>query len=103
VQGCCPLKILESMAAGVPVISSDLEVVRELGRHEEHFLLVKPGSVDQIAAAALRLCNEPQFAAALAERAREHVLANFTWDRAAAALRAAYREFGINLSSTAAS
>ena len=103
VQGCCPLKILESMAAGVPVIASDLEVVRELGRHEEHLLLFKPGSVDQIAAAALRLYNEPQFAAALTERAREHVLANFTWDGAATALRAAYREFGINLSSTAAS
>ena len=30
VQGCAPLKILESMAAGVPVIASDLPVVREL-------------------------------------------------------------------------
>ena len=43
VQGCCPLKILESMAAGVPVIASDLPVVRELGSDGIHFLLVKAG------------------------------------------------------------
>ena len=29
-QGCAPLKILESMAAGVPVVASDLPAVREL-------------------------------------------------------------------------
>ena len=35
-QGCCPLKVVESMAAGTPVIASDLPAVRELlvdGQH----------------------------------------------------------------------
>ena len=53
VQGCCPLKIIEGMAAGAAVIASDLPVVRELGSDGVHFLLVKPGSVDQIAQAVL--------------------------------------------------
>ena len=48
-------------------------------------------------------CGDQFLVIATAERAREHVLANFTWDRAAAALRAAYRELGISRSSTAAS
>jgi len=46
VQGCCPLKVLEGMAAGRPVITSDLEVVRQLGSRDEHLLMTKAGSVD---------------------------------------------------------
>ena len=100
VQGCCPLKILEAMAAGVPVIASDLPVVRELGCDGEHFLLVKAGSVAQIAQAALRLTSDRELAAGLAERARAHVVRNFTWKRAGDALAEAYEELGISRSST---
>jgi glycosyltransferase involved in cell wall biosynthesis len=101
VQGCCPLKILESMAAGTPVISSDLPVVRELGRDGEHFLLVKPGSVDQLAQAVLRLRSGPQLASRVALQARAHVEATHTWERAGAALVAAYAQLGISRSSNA--
>ncbi|HEY3744075.1 MAG TPA: glycosyltransferase family 4 protein, partial [Bryobacteraceae bacterium] len=54
-QGCCPLKVLEGLASGRPVISSNLEVVRQLATHEEHLLLAKPGSVDGIVDAIERL------------------------------------------------
>jgi glycosyltransferase involved in cell wall biosynthesis len=101
VQGCCPLKILESMAAGTPVIASDLPVVRELGRDGEHFLLVKPGSVDQLAEAVLRLRSDPQLASRLALQARAQIEAAHTWERAGAALVAAYDQFGISRSSRA--
>jgi glycosyltransferase involved in cell wall biosynthesis len=96
VQGCCPLKILESMAAGVPVIASDLPVVRELGCDEEHFLLVKPGSVDQIAQAVLRLAADRALARRIGQQAREHVLQKFTWRHAGDALACAYEELGIS-------
>lgn len=101
VQGCCPLKILEGMAAGVPVIASDLPVVRELGCDGVHFLLVKPGSVDQIAQAALRLASDRELAAKIGEQGRAHVLANYTWGRAGQALIAAYEEAGIRRSKIA--
>src|SRR5258708_23879738 len=101
VQGCCPLKILEGMSAGVPVIASDLPVVRELGCAGVHFLLVKPGSVDQIAQAALRLAGDRALAARLAKQARAHVLTNYTWDRSGELLMQAYAELGINRSSMA--
>ncbi|MFN0106594.1 MAG: glycosyltransferase [Bryobacteraceae bacterium] len=42
-QGCCPVKIVESMAAGTPVIASDLAVSRELIRDGEDGLLAAPG------------------------------------------------------------
>ncbi len=99
VQGCCPLKILEGMAAGVPVIASDLPVVRELGCDGVHFLLVKAGSVDQIAQAALRLARDRVLAARIAEQARAQVLVNHTWDRSGELLMGAYAEVGINRSS----
>jgi glycosyltransferase involved in cell wall biosynthesis len=98
VQGCCPLKILEGMAAGVPVIVSGLPVVRELGCDGAHFLVVKAGSVDQITQAALRLARDPALAARIAEQARAHVLANYTWERSGELLMEAYAGIGISRS-----
>ncbi len=89
------------MSAGVPVIASDLPVVRELGCDGVHFLLVKPGSVDQIAQAALRLAGDRALAARIAKHARAHVLANYTWDRSGELLMQAYAELGISRSSMA--
>jgi glycosyltransferase involved in cell wall biosynthesis len=43
-QGCCPLKIVESMACGTPVIASDLPAVRELIDSGADGMLVSPGS-----------------------------------------------------------
>ncbi len=100
-QGCCPLKILEAMAGGSPVIASDLPVVRELGCDGAHVLLVKPGSVDQIAHAALRINSNRELGRLIARQARAHVEANYSWDRACNALVSAYEELGINPSSTA--
>ena len=98
VQGCCPLKVLEGMAAGIPVIASDLPVVRELGCDGEHFLLVKPGSVDQIAQAVLRLAEDRELCSKIGEQARRHMLENFTWERAGERLAAVYGSMGISRS-----
>jgi glycosyltransferase involved in cell wall biosynthesis len=96
VQGCCPLKILEGMAAGIPVIASDLPVVRELGEHGRHFLLVKPGSVDQIAQAVLDLRADPDLGRRLSAAARQHIVARYTWERSGAALAAVCGELGMS-------
>jgi glycosyltransferase involved in cell wall biosynthesis len=93
VQGCCPLKVLEGMATGVPVITSDLAVVRELGCDGEHFVLVKPGSVDQIAQAALRLAEDQELSARIGEQARRHVVDRFTWETAGRELVSVYDAF----------
>lgn len=98
-QGCCPLKILEGMAAGIPVIASDLPVVRELGEHGRHFLLVKPGSVDQIAQAVLQLRADPDLWRNLSAGAREHIVGHYTWERSGAALAAVCGELGMSLAS----
>jgi glycosyltransferase involved in cell wall biosynthesis len=93
-QGCCPLKILEGMAAGTPVIASDLPVVRELADHGKHCLLVKPGSVDQIAQAVLQLRADPDLWQRLAEGGRRQVIDRYTWERSGTALVAVCAELG---------
>jgi glycosyltransferase involved in cell wall biosynthesis len=92
VQGCCPLKVLEGMATGIPVIASDLPVVRELGEDGVHFLLVKPGSAKAIKDAVLQLQHEPKLAKQLANNARQRIEKHYTWQLAGEALIAAYRE-----------
>ncbi|BAY13920.1 glycosyltransferase family 4 protein [Calothrix sp. NIES-2098] len=98
VQGCCPLKILEGMATGIPVIASDLPVVRELGEDGVHFLLVKPGSAKSIKDAVLRLQNDQELAKKLAINARQRIEEYYTWQRAGEALINAYTELGIKRS-----
>ncbi|MBD2438322.1 glycosyltransferase family 4 protein [Nostoc sp. FACHB-110] len=94
IQGCCPLKVLEGMATGIPIIASDLPVVRELGENQVHFLLVKPGSAKAIKDAVLQLYNEPTLANQLAQNARKKIAENYTWHNAGQALIAAYTELG---------
>ncbi len=91
VQGCCPLKVLEAMASGVPLIASDLPVVRALARPEQEALLVRPGSGKAIKDAMMRLGNEPGLGPRLATTARERVEKRFTWARSGRELVATYR------------
>ncbi|MEA5515507.1 glycosyltransferase family 4 protein [Nodularia sp. UHCC 0506] len=95
VQGCCPLKILEGMATGVPIIASDLPVVRELGENKVHFLLVKPGSAKAIKDAVLQLHNDPKLATNLAKNARQRIEEKYSWKLAGATLTTAYTQLGI--------
>jgi glycosyltransferase involved in cell wall biosynthesis len=92
-QGCCPLKVLEGMAAGRPVIASNLRVVRELGDDGEHLLLTEPGSVDSLAAAIRRLRGDAALSARLAANARLLVEQRYTWAHAVDSLTDAYRAF----------
>lgn len=75
-QGCCPVKIVESMAAGTPVIASDLEVSRELIRHGENGLLAAPGDKRAWALAVEKLFSDgalrDTLSAASFFAAREH-------------------------------
>lgn len=94
-QGACPLKILEAMAAGTPVVASDLPIVREVAQPEVHALLVRPNSAKSLKDALLRLAAEPSLGARLSEAARAHVAAHFGWERAEEALVAAYEALGL--------
>ncbi len=95
-QGCCPIKVLEYMAAGRPLVASNLPVVRELVRENQDGLLFAPGDPQDLARQVLRLLQDPALAAALAESAAAHVRAQFTWRQAQKKLLKVYRKLLIS-------
>lgn len=79
-QGCCPIKALDYLAHGLPVLASDLFVVRELLSHEHNALLVPPNHAPALAAALLRLRAEPALLQALRANARASLCDRLDWD-----------------------
>jgi glycosyltransferase involved in cell wall biosynthesis len=90
VQGCAPLKIVESMAAGTAVVASDVPPVRELITDRENGWLVHPDRPGELARALRILLDQPALARRLGEAARATIERDFTWERSTNALRALY-------------
>ena len=91
-QGCCPLKVLEAMAAGGPLVASDLPVVRALVEPEHEALLVRPGSAKAIKDGLLRLREDSELGVRLSKAARVRVERDFTWQIAGKRLLSCYRD-----------
>jgi glycosyltransferase involved in cell wall biosynthesis len=89
-QGCAPLKLLESMASGTPVVASDLPAVRELVADAEHGRLVHPDRPSELARAIRVLLDYPDRLAAMGPAARAHVASDFTWEAATRTLQDLY-------------
>jgi glycosyltransferase involved in cell wall biosynthesis len=87
-QGCCPLKILEGMASGTPVVASDLAVTRELGA--ECLFLAKAGSSKSLKDVVLAMSTDQDLCRIKAKQAREHVERHHTWELVGQKLVAAY-------------
>ncbi|MBS2038671.1 glycosyltransferase family 4 protein [bacterium] len=77
VQGCCPIKIIEFMAAGLPILSTRLPVVQELVEHDVSAWLVRPNSPWALAQGLLRLAQDPELRARLGQAAQERARQSF--------------------------
>lgn len=78
-QGACPIKILEYMAAGRPLLASNMPIVRELVREDVDGLLFSPSDPDDLARQANQLLKDVELSKRLAESAAAHVREKFTW------------------------
>jgi len=90
-QGCAPLKVLESMADGVPVVASDLPAVREIVTDGIDGRLVPADRPPELARAIRLLIDYPDERAALGRAARRTIERRFTWDRSLDLLDGVYR------------
>jgi glycosyltransferase-like protein len=86
------LAALEALAAGLPVVASDLDVFHSFLRHDRTALLTPVGDSDALARALARLARDPAVGERLA-RSAGPVVAAHTWDASAAAHERAYRAF----------
>lgn len=73
-----PNAVLEYLAAGRPVVATTVGAVPELIEDGVTGLLVPPGDAEAMARAILRLVQNPDLAARLAEAGRRHVLTRYS-------------------------
>ncbi len=86
VQGCCPIKLIEYMAAARPIVAANLPVVRELVREDVEALLYAPDDPADLARQLVRVLQDRDLAEGLAGRAAQRAAERFTWRRAQARL-----------------
>jgi glycosyltransferase involved in cell wall biosynthesis len=85
-----PMCLLEAMAAGKPVIATKVGAIPRLVIPEDTGLLLKPGDVNELSEAIVRLLQDSTLAKRLGERARAHVSRHFSADAMAKSYMTVY-------------
>jgi glycosyltransferase involved in cell wall biosynthesis len=86
------LALLEAMAAGLPVIATEVGGLPEVVEHEKTGLLIPPRDVEALAGALGRLLADPAWARQLGANARAHVRKHFSLDRLGREINEIYEE-----------
>ena len=84
--------LLESLAAGTPVVASRVGGIPEVVDDGKAGILVPPKSPKELADALGRLWADRELARRLGEYGRDQVVPRFSWDALADRLDAIYRE-----------
>lgn len=96
IQGCSPLKIVESMSVGRPVIASDIPVCAEIIENQRDGWLVPPDSPRALAHAMERLLSDPDRAGELGRAAQAKIQLQYNPQNWQARLLEAYACFAAN-------
>jgi glycosyltransferase involved in cell wall biosynthesis len=87
-----PRSVMEAMAAGVPVVASDIPGNRELVEHRRTGLLFPADDTERLAEAILYLVDHPADAREMSVRARERMERHFSAGRMSEEYLSLYRE-----------
>jgi glycosyltransferase involved in cell wall biosynthesis len=82
----------EAMAAGLPVVASDIEGLREVVEHEETGYLCPAGDSRHLAGRLLELLQSPDRAQEMGRFGSQRAAALFSLETFAESMRLAYRE-----------
>ncbi len=77
----CAVKLIDLLAAGVPVVADAVGQNLEYVKHNETGVMVPVGDVDAMAQAVIDLLRDPDRAAWLGANAARDVCERFSWDR----------------------
>jgi glycosyltransferase involved in cell wall biosynthesis len=87
-----PVALIESLAAGVPGVSTDVGGVRDVIDSDEVGLVAPPGDARSLAEQTLSLLADPTRRCAMGERGRQSVVSRYRIDRLVDDIEALYRE-----------
>jgi glycosyltransferase involved in cell wall biosynthesis len=73
------MKLFEYMSVGVPIISSDLPVLREVLEDRKNCLLVSSDDVEAWNETLRLLVSSPEIATTISDKAYEQYLERYTW------------------------
>jgi glycosyltransferase involved in cell wall biosynthesis len=88
----CPLAVLEAMAAGRPVVATDVGGVGEVVLHGRTGLLVAPCSAPALTGALTQVLGDPRLAERLGAAGHDRAIAEFSVDRMMERLSAVYQD-----------
>jgi glycosyltransferase involved in cell wall biosynthesis len=71
---------IEAMAAGTPVVVSDVGGLSEIVQHDVTGVVVYPNNTDSLAWGILRVLEDRQYANVLSRRAWQRVIKTYNWD-----------------------
>jgi glycogen(starch) synthase len=83
---------LEAMAAGLPVVASDVDGLSEIIKHEQNGILVYPRDPSSISWGISRVISDPSNARRLLENAKNDIEEKYAWDAIAKVTLEEYRK-----------
>ncbi|MFL0799720.1 MAG: glycosyltransferase family 4 protein [Agarilytica sp.] len=87
-----PMKMFEYLATGIPVISSNLPVLREVLNDGENCLLVPPEDATAWSLALDKITGNPRLAAELGQRGHQDYINKYNWTQRAVELLEAAKD-----------
>jgi glycosyltransferase involved in cell wall biosynthesis len=87
-----PVAVLEAMAAGVPVVTTRVGAIPDLGIDGEAGFMIDPGSIEDLTDRLAVLVDDPALRARFGSSGRRRVESEFTIESTARRLAALYRE-----------
>ncbi|MBM4432033.1 MAG: glycosyltransferase family 4 protein, partial [Chloroflexi bacterium] len=86
----CAVKLIDLLAAGVPVVADAVGQNREYIQHGVSGLLVAPGDTAACAASVVRLLHDAELRARMGAAAQERLRTEFAWEKLAVQAERAY-------------
>lgn len=87
-----PVSLIEAMAAGLPVIATQVSGTKDVMIHNQTGLLVPPGEVEALKDAMQQFLSHPELAPKMGEAARNRVAEGFSAEQQADAYLSLYQQ-----------